>query len=279
MLQIENICGDIVDVCDIERFMAEDVGFGDITTALLPDIDGAAEVIARENGIVAGLHELQSVFTYCNVTTCLLCDDGDIVNANDTVARLSGRVRDILVAERVALNLLCRMSGIASLTKRCTKVAGNVTVAATRKTTPGFRYYEKKAVTLGGGDPHRYSLSDSYLFKDNHLNVLSIEAVLGKKTFFTKKVEIEVETVEDCLKAAQLGADIIMFDNMDANEIRFAITKLNEQDLRTNVLLEASGGITLDNIADYAATGVDVLSLGYLTHSSAWLDFSLELSA
>lgn len=277
LLKIENTCGDIVDVCDIERFMREDVGFGDITTAMLPDIDGAAALIAHEDGIVAGLHEAQSVFDYCNVTASPLCDDGDIVNAADTVMRLSGRIRDILVAERVALNLLCRMSGIATLTQRCTLAAGSATIAATRKTTPGFRYYEKKAVALGGGDPHRYSLSDAYLFKDNHLNVLSIQDVLSKKLSFTKKVEIEVETAKDCLKAAQLGADIIMFDNMETTEIISAVTQLKEQGLRDDVLLEASGGITLDNIKDYSSTGVDVLSLGYLTHSSAWLDFSLEL--
>ncbi|MGZ4941127.1 MAG: carboxylating nicotinate-nucleotide diphosphorylase [Halobacteriota archaeon] len=266
-----------MDVRDIERFMGEDVGFGDITTATLPDIDGAADLVVHEDGIVAGLHEVQSIFDYCNVTTSPLCDDGDIVNANDVVIRLSGRVRDILVTERVALNLLCRMSGIATLTQRCKRAAGSVTIAATRKTTPGFRYYEKKAVIIGGGDPHRYSLSDSYLFKDNHLNVLSIEDALSKKTFFTKKVEIEVETAEDCLKAAQHGVDIIMFDNMETNEIVSAVTKLREQGLRDSVLLEASGGITLDNIKDYASTGVDVLSLGCLTHSSAWLDFSLDL--
>ncbi len=257
--------------------MREDVGFGDVTTAMLPDIDGAAVLIAREDGVVAGLHEAESVFSYCNVAPSSLLDDGDIVNANDVVIRLAGRVRDILVAERVALNLLCRMSGIATLTRRCKLASADVTVAATRKTTPGFRYYEKKAVAIGGGDPHRYSLSDSYLFKDNHLSVLSIEDVLSKKMFFTKKVEVEVESIEDCLKAAALGADIIMFDNMDARKVSAAIRKLKERGLRDNVLLEASGGITLENIEEYAATGVDVLSLGCLTHSSAWLDFSLEL--
>ncbi|MGZ4905344.1 MAG: carboxylating nicotinate-nucleotide diphosphorylase [Halobacteriota archaeon] len=266
-----------MDVYDIERFLAEDVGFGDITTALLPDIAGAADLFAHQDGVVAGLHEAQSVFKHCNIKTEPLCEDGDMVNRNSVVMRLSGRVRDILVAERVALNLLCRMSGIATLTQRCKLAVGSVTVAATRKTTPGFRYYEKKAVVLGGGDPHRFSLSDSYLFKDNHLTVLSIEDVLAKKTFFTKKVEIEVEAVKDCLKAAQLGADIIMFDNMQPRDITAAVTKLKEQGLRDNVLLEASGGITPDNLKDYASTGVDVLSLGYLTHSSAWLDFSLEL--
>ncbi len=277
MLQIENICGDIVNISDIERFIGEDVGFGDITTATLPDIDGTAALISHENGIVAGLHEAQSIFHYCKVETLPLCDDGDIINEGDTVVRLSGRVRDILIAERVALNLLCRMSGIATLTQRCKLAAGNVTVAATRKTTPGFRYYEKKAVILGGGDPHRYSLSDSYLFKDNHLNVLPIEEILDKRKFFTKKVEIEVETAEECLTAAQLGADIIMFDNMDPTDIISAVTKLEEQSLRDKVVLEASGGITPDNIKDFVSTGVDVLSLGYLTHASAWLDFSLEL--
>ncbi len=254
------------------------MGFGDVTTAMLPDIDGTADLIAREDGVIAGSHEAQSVFRYCNVAASPLCDDGDIVNRNDVVMRLSGRVRDILVAERVALNLVCRMSGIATLTQQCKQAAGGVTIAATRKTTPGFRYYEKKAVAVGGGDPHRYSLSDSYLFKDNHLTVLSISEVLNKRTFFTKKVEIEVETVEDCLKAAQLGADIIMFDNMKTIDVISAVTKLEERGLRESVLLEASGGITPDNIKEYASTGVDVLSLGYLTHSSAWLDFSLELS-
>ena len=277
MLQIENICGDIVDVRDIERFLAEDVGFGDITTALLPDIEGSADLIAHQDGVVAGLYEAQRVFRYCKIKTEPLCEDGDTVHRNRVVTRLSGRVKNILIAERVALNLLCRMSGIATLTQRCKHAAGGVTIAATRKTTPGFRYYEKKAVALGGGDPHRYSLSDSYLFKDNHLTVLSIEDILAKKTFFTKKVEIEVGAVEDCLKAAQLGADIIMFDNMQPRDVAASIAKLKEHGLRDNVLLEASGGITPDNLKDYASTGVDVLSLGYLTHSSAWLDFSLEL--
>jgi nicotinate-nucleotide pyrophosphorylase (carboxylating) len=264
---------------DIERFLAEDEGFGDITTALLPDVEGSANIIAREDGVVAGLSEAQSIFAYYNLVTAPLCCDGDVIKKDDTILRVIGAVRDILVTERVALNFLCHMSGIATITRRCTEAAGTVTVAATRKTTPGFRRYEKKAVAIGGGDPHRYSLSEAYLFKDNHLKVISAEDALRQKTFFTKKVEIEVESVDECVKAAELGADIIMFDNMAVEQITAAVSKLKALNLRGNVLLEASGGMRPENVRKYAATGVDVLSLGYLTHSSRWLDFSLELEA
>jgi len=264
---------------DIERFLAEDKGFGDITTALLPDIDGSADIVAHEDGIIGGLAEAESIFAYCNLTAASLYRDGDIVKKGDKIMRIEGRVRDILVTERVALNFLSSMSGIATTTRRCVQTAGSVTIAASRKTTPGFRFYEKKAVAIGGGDPHRYTLSESYLFKDNHLQVISMEEALQKKAFFTKKVEVEVESVDSCVKAAQLVADIIMLDNMDVSEITAAVNKLKELDLRDNVLLEASGGIRPENVGEYAATGVDVLSLGYLTHSSPWLDFSLELRA
>jgi nicotinate-nucleotide pyrophosphorylase (carboxylating) len=264
---------------DIERFLAEDEGFGDITTALLPDIDGSAVIIAHEDGIVGGLSEAESIFTYYNLITAPLCCDGDAIKKGDKIMHVEGRVKDILVTERVALNFLSSMSGIATATRRCVQAAGSVTIAASRKTTPGFRLYEKKAVAIGGGDPHRYALSESYMFKDNHLQVMSMEDALQKKAFFTKKVEIEVESVEQCVKAARLGADIIMLDNMGVDEITAAISKLKELGLRGNVLLEASGGIRPEHVREYAATGVDVLSLGYLTHSSPWLDFSLELRA
>jgi nicotinate-nucleotide pyrophosphorylase (carboxylating) len=262
---------------DIERFLAEDEGFGDITTALLPDIDASADIIVHEDGIVAGLSEAESIFMYYNLVTAPLCCDGDSIKKGDKIMHIIGRVKDILVTERVALNFLCRMSGIATITRRCVQAAGSVTIAASRKTTPGFRLYEKKAVAIGGGDPHRYTLSDSYLFKDNHLQVISMEEALQKKAFFTKQVEVEVESVDQCVNAARLGADVIMLDNMGVDEITAAISRLKELGLRANVLLEASGGIRPENVTEYAATGVNVLSLGYLTHSSPWLDFSLEL--
>jgi nicotinate-nucleotide pyrophosphorylase (carboxylating) len=259
--------------------MAEDTGFGDITTALLPDIDGSADIIAHEDGIVAGLSEAESIFTYYNLVAAPLCGDGDAIKKGDTIMHIVGRVRGILITERVALNFLSSMSGIATATRLCVQAAGGITIAASRKTTPGFRLYEKKAVAIGGGDPHRYTLSESYLFKDNHLQVISVEEALQKKAFFTKKVEVEVESVDQCVKAARFGADIIMLDNVGVVEITVAINKLKELGLRDNVLLEASGGIRPENVAEYAATGVDVLSLGYLTHSSPWLDLSLELRA
>jgi nicotinate-nucleotide pyrophosphorylase (carboxylating) len=262
---------------DIERFLAEDEGFGDITTTLLPNVEGSATIVAHEGGVVAGLSEAQHIFASRNLVTAPLCCDGDVIKKGEVILRIIGPVRDILVTERVALNFLCRMSGIATITRRCADAAGPVTIAATRKTTPGFRLYEKKAVAIGGGDPHRYSLSEGYLFKDNHLKVISLEDALRKKALFTKKVEIEVESVDECVKAAKLRADIIMFDNMDVEQITEAVNRLKALNLRDNVLLEASGGITPDNVKKYAATGVDVLSMGYLTHSSRWLDFSLEL--
>ena len=264
---------------DIERFLAEDKGFGDITTALLPDIDGSADIVAHEDGVIAGLSEAESIFAYYNLITEPLYSDGDPINKGNKIIHIAGRVRGILVTERVALNFLSSMSGIATVTRRCVQAAGSVTIAASRKTTPGFRFYEKKAVAIGGGDPHRYTLSESYLFKDNHLQVISMEEALQKKAFFTKKVEVEVESIDQCVKAAQLGADIIMLDNMGVDEISAAVYKLKELGLRGNVLLEASGGIKPENVSKYAATGVDVLSLGYLTHSSPWLDLSLELRA
>ena len=264
---------------DIEKFLAEDEGFGDITAALLPDIEGSANVIAHEHGVVAGLTEAESIFSYRNLVTAPFYCDGDVIKKDGTILRVLGPVREILVTERVALNFLCRMSGIATITRHCVEAAGAVTVAATRKTTPGFRLYEKKAVVIGGGDPHRYSLSEAYLFKDNHLKVISAEDALREKALFTKKVEIEVESVDECIRAAELGADIIMFDNMEVEQITAAVNKLKTLNLRGNVVLEASGGIRPNDIAKYAATGVDVLSLGYLTHSSRWLDFSLELDA
>jgi nicotinate-nucleotide pyrophosphorylase (carboxylating) len=157
------------------------------------------------------------------------------------------------------------------------RLANGVTIAGTRKTTPGFRKYEKKAITLGGGDPHRFTLTDTYLFKDNHLKIIPLEDIFRKRLYFTKKVEIEVETVDDCIKAAEYGADIIMFDNMSVKLIVEAVERLAHLGLRDKVILEASGGITPDDVTDYAATGVNVLSMGYLTHSSKWSNFSLEV--
>ena len=155
-------------------------------------------------------------------------------------------------------------------------------IAATRKTTPGFRVFEKKAVFLGGGDAHRFNLSDAVLIKDNHITILGLEECLRRakeRASFTKKIEVEVESQGDMIKAAKAGADIIMFDNMAPEEIARGIEQLEEMGLRDGVLLEASGGITLDNIPEYAASGVDVISLGALTRNARWIDLSMEMQA
>jgi len=176
---------------------------------------------------------------------------------------------------------MARMSGISTLTRQCVLSAGGlVRIAATRKTTPGFRLFEKRAVFLGGGDTHRFNLSDAVLIKDNHIQILGLEECLrrGKQlASFTKKIEVEVESLDDMLKAAQGGADIIMFDNMAPEEIARGVELLKKKGLRDRVLLEASGGITPDSIRGYAACGVDVLSLGALTRNARWIDLSLEI--
>jgi nicotinate-nucleotide pyrophosphorylase (carboxylating) len=174
-----------------------------------------------------------------------------------------------------------RMSGIATQTKalveRCRKMNPHVRIAATRKTTPGFRYFEKKAVMLGGGDPHRYRLDDAFIIKDNHLRIVGSvkEAVRrAKKGGFTKKIEIEVENLRDALEAVNAGADIIMLDNMTPKEAEETAKKIKE--IKKSVIVEISGGITPDNIIDYAKFA-DVISLGWLTHSTKAVDFSLEI--
>jgi nicotinate-nucleotide pyrophosphorylase (carboxylating) len=157
-----------------------------------------------------------------------------------------------------------------------------VRIAATRKTTPGFRVFEKKAVFLGGGDTHRFNLSDAVLIKDNHIKILGLEECLRRakeRASFTKKIEVEVESQGDMIKAAKGGADIIMFDNMAPEEIARGVELLMEKGLRGHMLLEASGGITLDNIQEYAASGVDVISLGALTRNARWIDLSLEIDS
>jgi nicotinate-nucleotide pyrophosphorylase (carboxylating) len=155
-----------------------------------------------------------------------------------------------------------------------------VRIAATRKTTPGFRVFEKKAVFLGGGDTHRFNLSDAVLIKDNHIAILGLEECLHRakeRASFAKKIEVEIENAADMIKAARGGADIIMFDNMSPEEIARGVEQLQETGLRDRLLLEASGGITLDNLSEYAASGVDVISLGALTRDVKWIDLSLEM--
>jgi len=172
------------------------------------------------------------------------------------------------------------MSGIATMTRKYVERAGKVRIACTRKTTPGFRKFEKKAVIAGGGDPHRFNLSDAVMIKDNHIAVLGLEkAVKVAKSMasFTQKIEVEVETIDEAIRVSEMGVDIIMFDNMTVDKIRESIRSITEKGLREDIILEASGGISLENITEYASCGVDVISVGALTHSSRWLDISMKI--
>ena len=263
--------------------MGEDLGEWDDSSSLVPEIEAGAVIIAKEDCIISGLAEAQEIFAYFDLLAAPLYDDGEFVPAESKVLFVRGSARAILQSERLVLNFMARMSGISTLTRECVlSVGGRARIAATRKTTPGFRVFEKRAVFLGGGDTHRFNLSDAVLIKDNHIKILGLEECLRRakeRASFTKKIEVEVESLDDMLKAAEGGADIIMFDNMAPEKIVQGVELLMEKGLRVRMLLEASGGITLDNIREYAASGVDVISLGVLTRNARWIDLCLEIDA
>lgn len=265
---------------ELERFIEEDTGYNDVSNNIVPDCKAQAEVIAKEDGVVAGIAEATQVFEYFDVLATTDLTDGSAIKKNEVLLTLDGGARSILRAERLALNFLGRMSGIATLTRKYIERAGGVRIAGTRKTTPGFRMFEKKAIIAGGGDPHRFNLSDAVMIKDNHIAALGLENAVKaakKMASFTQKIEVEVENMDDAVLAAELGVDIIMFDNMTVDKIKESINALTEKGLRNGIVLEASGGISLENIAGYARSGVDVISTGALTHSSRWLDISLRI--
>lgn len=263
---------------ELERFAAEDLGSDDDSAGIVPQVTANARIVCKEDGVLAGLEEACEVFRYFCTTAEKKREDGQPVKKGDIVLVINGNAADILRAERLALNFLGRMSGIATLTARCVTKAPGVRVAATRKTTPGFRKFEKKAVKLGGGDAHRYDLSSAVMIKDNHIAIMGLEGAVAaakKAASFTKKIEIEVESVDDAIRAAELGVDIIMFDNMKPYKFIPAIKKIRQ--INPHIILEVSGGIIPSNIGEYARTGIDVISLGALTRDSKWLDFSLDV--
>ena len=265
---------------ELERFIDEDSGYNDISSSIVPDCRVQAEVIAKEDGVVAGLAEAAQVFEYFDVISTTEFTDGSSIKKNDVLFVLDGGAQSILRAERLALNFLGRMSGIATMTRKYVERGGKVRIACTRKTTPGFRKFEKKSVIAGGGDPHRFNLSDAVMIKDNHIAVLGLEKAVKKAkgmASFTQKIEVEVETIDDAVLAAGSGVDIIMFDNMTVDKIKESIESIAKKGLRDSIILEASGGISLENIAEYASCGVDVISVGALTHSSRWLDISMRI--
>ncbi len=267
---------------NISEFLDEDIGFGDITTdTLIGSVLVDARIVNREPAVVAGLDEAVEIFSQLGAQPRTEVDDGDAIAPETEVLRVEGDAAAILTGERLALNFIGRMSGIATVTRevleRARKVNPAVKIAATRKTTPGFRYYEKKAVILGGGDPHRYRLDDAVLIKDNHLKIVgSIPEALkrARRVSFTRKIEVEVETLDDAKLAAEHGADIIMLDNMKPWEVAEGCKVVRSVDRR--IIVEVSGGMTPENIHEYAEFP-DIISLGWLTHSARNRDFSMEI--
>jgi len=283
-LQVEEI---------IDRALAEDIGKGDVTTEALirGDQQGTGFIVAKKEGILAGTGAAKQVFHRVDpeLKVEILLEDGARVKSGSKVAKVSGSIASILKAERVALNFLQRLSGIASETNRYVEAVKGlpVRIMDTRKTTPGLRSLEKYAVKVGGGENHRMNLGEGILIKDNHLVALRSQG-LNIKEIITKArqnapqrpstqrsecwVEVEVGTVSEALEAVEAGADIVMLDNMYLEDMHKAV-----KSIRGRALIEASGGITLDNVRAVAETGVDFISIGALTHSARALDISLEL--
>jgi len=269
------------------QMIYDDIGFEEVTTNALisPDLKIDGKIISKERGIIAGVDMVNIIFNEFNIETSLKKRDGDAVEADDVVMEINGNARSILSVERTVLNFLMRMSGIATLTSKMVEntreVNRKVIIAGTRKTTPGIQFFEKNAIKVGGGDTHRYRLDDCVLIKDNHIAIVGSVSEAIKKAkesvSFTKKIEVEVEILNDAISAAKTGADIIMLDNMAPEEIRKVLKALENENLRDKILVEASGRITLDNVLEYAKTGVDILSSGYITHSARALDMSLEI--
>ena len=268
---------------DIDRFLKEDLGEkGDITSdSLFTNEQAHAEIIARDDCIIAGLMELKTVFDKTGATTTLKVFDGDLIGRGTVVATIKGSARSILKGERLALNIIGRMSGIATETKKlvdkCRIINPKVTIAATRKTTPGFREFEKKAVAIGGGEPHRFGLFDAVMIKDNHLKLVgSVEEAIKrvKEKIRDTVIEVEVENMRDAQAAASLGVDVIMLDNFGYKEGEAVAKKIRQ--INPHIVIEISGGITEENIEKYVSFA-DRISIGYLTHSIKNKNFSLEI--
>ncbi len=271
----------------LKEFLADDIGQGDVTVAaVIPaGLTVKAEVIAKEDGIAAGVEEATILAESLGLRVDAKVADGETIANKQVLMEISGDAQTILTVERTLLNLLSRMSGIATKTKTLTeqleKAQSKARIAATRKSAPGLLYFDKKAVAIGGGDPHRLHLDDMVLIKDNHIVIVGSteEAVAKAKTnaSFTKKIEVEVTSVQDALKAARAGADIVMLDNFSPKQAKEAAEALRRGGFG-KVLLEISGGVTEVNLLDYAEAQVDVISMGALTHSVKALDISLEIN-
>lgn len=269
----------------IEYMLAEDEGFGDITSNAVIE-EGKivnAYIKSKDNGILAGIDIIRNLFEEYGVKVQFWLKEGSKIKENDILMSFIGDAKTILLLERTALNLIMRMSGVATAANYYSnKVKDyNVRIAGTRKTSPAIGKFDKYALKIGGADTHRFSLDDMVLIKDNHIAASGtpLETLLKAKenTSFSKKIEIEVETLNDAIECVKHGADIVMLDNMNPKEVKEVIDELNKLNIRQNSLIEVSGGITDEKLIDYAKLNVDIISIGALTHSSRSLNFSLKI--
>ncbi|MDG4655384.1 carboxylating nicotinate-nucleotide diphosphorylase [Ectobacillus antri] len=266
----------------LEQFFVEDIGERDVTTDLIfpEELQAKGTFLIKDEGILAGVEIIATGLKLLSddVVVELHKQDRERVEYGDVIAAVHGPIRTLLTGERVILNLLQRMSGIATITQKAVQAldSKHTRICDTRKTLPGLRIFDKYAVTCGGGFNHRFGLYDGVMIKDNHIafagSITKAVEVVKKELGHMVKVEVETETKEQVLEAVQAGADIIMFDNRTPEEVR-TLCEL----VPSNIITEASGGITLQNLKDYGSTGVDYISLGMLTHSVKALDISFNI--
>lgn len=273
----------------LKEFLEEDCNFKDVTSSIISnDAEISAKILVKSQGYISGLEELKILFNLLNISSEFLKRDGQYVESGDIVVNLKGKVKDILLGERIGLNLITHMSAITSITRKYINIikdsGKSVKIACTRKTMPGLRIFDKKAVEVAGGDTHRFNLDDMILLKDTHLkyyngDVAKLLKDTRKIASFTKKIEIEIEKVEDVLIAAKNGADIIMLDNFTPDEVEDAISLLKNNNLRNKLIIEVSGGINEENLLDYVIAEPDIISLGLITQKyTQFIDFSLRFN-
>ncbi|MFQ5920985.1 MAG: carboxylating nicotinate-nucleotide diphosphorylase [Nitrososphaerales archaeon] len=271
----------------LAKFIEEDLGKGDITSEIVAsDKTVRAKIVCKERALVAGLNEAGVLFDLVKCRSKPLVREGRCVRPMTTIMTVSGNARSILSAERTVLNFLMRMSGIATETRRFVdevrRINPRVKIACTRKTAPGLRIFDKRAVSVGGGETHRMRLDEMVLIKDNHLAIagsVSKTVRLAKRMHGSKaKVEVEVRSLRQAMDAVDAGADIIMLDNLTARQVHSIVKALESKHMRERVTIEVSGGITHKNIRQYASADVDLISIGSITHSIKSIDMSLEVT-
>ncbi len=269
---------------DIIRWLKEDIPYWDLTTSLIPNKKATAKIFAKQSGIIAGLSIASVVFRVLGAEFSASVKDGTTVTKKQLIATIKGPIASLLQAERLALNILGRLSGIATLTAEMKKIGEEynpeLRICGTRKTIPGFSKYDKYAIMIGGGDTHRFNLSDMILLKENHLAFFnSITDAIKKakeSVSFSKKIEVEVKNEGEAIEAAKAGADIIMLDNFLPLRAKVVVEKVRE--ISKDIIIELSGRITKDNMADYPLKEINQISSGALTHSVKSFDLTMLIS-